>query len=420
MERTVKTSTAIRPRQGQDVFLFPGASEAEPWGIWIAAGKGESQFAQTCATPRENPWQKRSTLVLPVSQVFCLPLWLNESQTDLLPAMIDLQLESRGLAGRGERPAIYQWSVVVREGGRTLVLVGLLPAELPAQFRVGTYKTFDVSPRYFSWPENALTLWLEQGKLAVAITRGTQLAYFQNLGEARCTTRVLQALISLRAGLELQEILSPLSQVVLRTDATSEEEAALGAALRLPTRQVDAQIPITPAIAWNLSPHEVVRSKQMDDSRRWKWRALLIAFALYLVIATFLIGQLLLTNHRVAVLRQWQSQNAGALASVQKAKDDWQRLQPVVDTANYPLEVLLHCAEAIPKSQLHLTLFEFDHDHLTLKGEATNVGAAYTLYDKLKSERGLSAYTWTMGEPHLLPNDLAQLEIEGNHANPNF
>jgi hypothetical protein len=414
MERTLKSAVKLKPRQG--AFLFPGALEAEPWELWISGGPDESRFAQTCAAPRDNPWQKKSTLVLPAAQVFCLPLWLNESEPDRLPGMIELQLEARALAGG---PAIYQWSVAAQEEKRTLVLVGLLPSDLPGDLRVSSYQSFDASVRYFAWPENALTLWLEQGRLAVAFTRGPNLVYFQNLGEARCTERTLQTLICLRASLEMQGLLSDLFQIVLWTDLSPVEQAALENVLQLPVHSAERPAPKTPAIAWNLSPPEVVRFKQERHARRWKGRALLIAFAAYLLIPVFLIGQFLFMSYRVDGLRHWQSDHAAALASIQRAQDDWQHLQPVVDTGNYPLEILLHCASAIPQDQLHLTLFEINEDKVLLKGEATNVAAAYLFCDRLKSEPQLSAYTWKMDEPHLLPNDLAQLQIEGSHATSN-
>jgi hypothetical protein len=87
-----------------------------------------------------------------------------------------------------------------------------------------------------------------------------------------------------------------------------------------------------------------------------------------------------------------------------------------VDTANYPLEILLHCTTALPKDQLHLTLFEMEDGNVHLKGEATNVAAAYQLLDHLKADKELSDYDWKMDEPHLESNDLAQLQIEGTHA----
>ena len=69
-------------------------------------------------------------LALPASEVMALPLWLLETDPKRFRAMIVLQLEARGLQPRGAE-AVFDWSIVVQEPTRTLVLVGILPASLP-------------------------------------------------------------------------------------------------------------------------------------------------------------------------------------------------------------------------------------------------------------------------------------------------
>jgi hypothetical protein len=418
MDRTLK-SRAIKPPQGQNVFLLPGALEAEPWEVWIGDGKEKSQCARVCASPRENPWQKRSTLVLPVAQVFCLPLWLNETETDRLPGMIELQLESRGLAGTGGNPAVYQWEIVEQVENRTLVLVGLLPAVLPDHLKIDAYPAFDVSARYFPWPENALTIWQEQGKLAAVFTRGKNVVYFQTLGEDRCSDRTAQTLICLRASLEIQRVSESIAGIEVWADLKPEEIATLKNALDLPVRQTECPSPVAPTVTWNLCPPEVSRSKKEHQARQWKGRALLIALAVYVLIVALLLGRFFVTAAHLHSVRTWQAEHATELDSIHLAQADWQRLEPVVDTNGYPLELLLQCAKAIPTDQLHLTLFELEDGKVQLKGEATNVAAAYVFLDHLKAEPQLSTYVWKMDEPHLLPNDLAQLEIEGIRATAN-
>jgi hypothetical protein len=415
MDRTLKRRS-IKPPRGQSVFLLPGALEAEPWEAWVGDGKEKSRCAGVYASPRENPWQKRSALVLPVAQVFCLPLWLNETEADRFPAMIDLQLESRGLAGRNGQPAIYQWEIAGRKENRTLVLVGLLPAVLPAHLKIDAYSTFDVSARYFPWPADALTIWSEQGKLAAVFTRGNNVVYFQTLGEERISDRTAQTLTCLRASLEIQQVLEGLSSVEIWADLKLEEIAALQKALALPTRKVECPSPIPPAVPWNLCPPEVSQSKKAQQTRLWQGQAVLVALAIYLLIVAALLGRFFWTAAQLHSVQAWQAKHATSLDAIHLAQTDWQRLAPVVDTAGYPLEILLGCAEAIPKDQLHLTLFELDDGKVQLKAEATNVAAAYVFLDHLKTRPELAGYTWQMDEPHLLPNDLAQLQIEGTRA----
>jgi len=45
--------------------------------------------------------------------------------------------------------------------------------------------------------------------------------------------------------------------------------------------------------------------------------------------------------------------------------------------------------------------------------------AAFQFLDNLKHDPHFAGYTWDMAQPHLLPNDLAQLQIEGTRATSN-
>ncbi len=115
--------------------------------------------------------------------------------------------------------------------------------------------------------------------------------------------------------------------------------------------------------------------------------------------------------------RKWQAAHADAVARVYEGRSVWKALTPVVDTGNYPLELLLHASQSIPADQLHLTLFESGPDHLLIKGEAKNVAGAFQFMTKLKGDPYFPTIPLVMGNPHPLPNDLTQLQIEGTRAN---
>ena len=180
---------------------------------------------QICQTRWTTGWCKGTTLALPVAQVYRLPLWLNETDSRQFAGMIPLQLELRGLQPRNET-AVFDWSVVAH-GEAALVLVGVLPAALPAHLQSETYASFDLSARYFPLPANALILWREHDRLVFAITHGGNLTYFQALPEGEITPRVIQDLNCARATLEMQDILPPLQRVVLWTPVKPEERTAI-------------------------------------------------------------------------------------------------------------------------------------------------------------------------------------------------
>ena len=415
MVRAVKTKTVRSLTKGQRALLLPGATGAEPWGLWVLGGKSAAELVQHCATPLDNRLRKSTTLALPVSQVFCLPLWLNETDPKQFAGMITLQLELRGLQPRGTEPAVFDWSVVAQEGTRTLVMVGVLPANLAPETHVEAYDSFDLSARYLPFPENALTLWKEQDRLAVAITRGKSLVYYQALAEGQVTPRVVQDLICAHATLAMHDIIAPLQKVVLWTEISPEEFAALQTALPLPTEQEDCPPPRPPQQAWKLTPAVVGEARRTRANQRWQRRAVAIFLLLYLVAVAWFVSQLILTSRKVDDLHKWQAENAPALEVVREGRAAWRELAPVVNTHNYPLELLLQASHWIPPD-LHLTLFEAGSGHLLIKGEAKNVAGAFQFLNKLKSDPFFSSYNLDMGNPRPLPNDLAQFQIEGTDA----
>ena len=421
MVRAVKSKPIRSLAKGQRSILLPGPTEAEPWEVWVLGGKrGEPQIVQICQSPLENKLRQVSTLVLPVAQVFCLPLWLNETDTRQFAGMIPLQLESRGLQPRNE-PAVFDWSVVAQEEKRTLVLVGVLPASLPAELHAEAYHSFDLSARYFPLASNALTLWREHDRLVVAMTRGANLVYYQALPEGEVTTRVIQDLNCARATLEMQEILSPLRLVVAWTPLKPEELIALKGAFNVQVLEEEGPPPVTPEQPWKLTPNAIGEARRTRESRRWIGRLALGLILAYLAVIAWFAWQYVEVTLKVNELRQWQDAHSNDIDLVTSGRSAWKQLAPVVDYKYFPLEILRRVQAAIPADQLHLTLFECDDQgKLQIRGEAKNVAGAFTFFEKLQGDPYFTRYNLQMGNPHPLPNDLASFQItEGSNASAN-
>ena len=420
MVRAVKSKPVRSLAKGQHAALLPGPTEAEPWEVWVLGGKkGEPQIVQICPTPLDNRLRSSSTLVLPVGQVFCLPLWINETDTKQIAGMIPLQIESRGLQPRNEA-AVFDWSVVAQEEKRTLVLVGVLPAALPPEMHAEAYHSFDLSARYFPLAQNALTLWREHDRLVVAITRGPNLVYYQALPEAGITSRVIQDLNSVRATLEMHEILLPLRLVVAWMPLKPDELIALKGAFNIQVLEEEGPPPEIPAQPWKLTPNAIGEARRTRESRRWIGRALLGLLVVYVAAIAWFAWQYVQVSMKVAELRKWQDAHSAEIDTVTAGRAAWKQLAPVVDYSYFPLEILKRVQAAIPADQLHLTLYECDDlGKLQIRGEAKNVAGAFTFYEKLKADPYFGRYNLQMGNPRPLPNDLASFQItEGTHASP--
>ena len=419
MVRAVKSKPVRALAKGQRSILLPGPTEAEPWEVWVlGGGKREPQIVQICQSPLENRLRSISTLALPVAQVFCLPLWLNETDTRQLGGMIPLQLESRGLQPRNE-PAVFDWSMVTQEEKRTLVLVGVL-GTLPADLHPEAYESFDLSARYFNFAQNAMTLWREHDRLVVAITRGSSLVYYQALSEGEVSQRIIQDLSAVRSTLDMQDILMPLRLIVTWTPLKPEERSALASAFNVQVVEEEGPPPESPAQGWKLTPHAIGEVRRSRESRRWIGRALIGLLVVYLCAVAWFAWQYVQTSMKVAELRKWQDAHAADVDTVMSGRSAWKQLAPVVDYKYYPLELLKKVQAAIPADQLHLTLFECDDlGKLQIRGEAKNVAGAFTFFERLKSDPYFTRYNLQMGNPRPLPNDLASFQItEGSHVAP--
>ncbi len=416
MVRTVKTKAARSLKKGERALLLPGATGAEPWELWLTGKQGPAECIRTFATPLENRHQKGATLALPVGQVFCLPLWLNETEPKNFAGMIPLQLELHGLQPRGQSP-VFDWALVAKEETRSLVLVGVLPATLPAELSVEAYSLFDLSARLYPLPEDALTIWMEQDRLVFAFTRGTNLAYFQALTEARISERVIQDITCAWAILGMQGMLPELKEVMLWTEISPPELLALQTALNLPIKHAPRPAPRDATSAWKLTPSTVDEARRTKEMQKWRTRGIILGGIVYLCVVAFLLGRIYLTSQKVEALKKWQADHVEAVSLVQSTEASWRDLRPVVDERNYPLELLLHTCDSMPADQMHLTLFEAGDGHVLIKGEAKNFGAASQFQEKVKHDDHLNGYTWDFGSPRLLPNDLTQLQIEGTRAN---
>jgi hypothetical protein len=416
MVRAVKTKAMHSLAKGQRGLLFPGPTTAEPWEVWVLGGKDEPQLAHYCASPLDNRLRKGTTLALPVSQVFCLPIWLNETDAKQFAGLIPLQLELRGLQPRGNGAPVFDWSVVEQEASRTLIMVGVLPGALDPELHVEAYEAFDLSARYLPLPPDALTIWREHDHLMVGITRGPNLVYYQALTEGTISTHIVQDLSCAQVTLTMQGILKPLQKIMLWTEITAEELAMLQEALHLGIYKEERPDPVLPAQPWRLVPAVVDEAKRARESQRWLRRGLVIFLLVYLLAVGWVITQYVRTSMSVTELRKWQAANAQPLAEVQAGQATWKELGPVVDTNNYPLELLFHASQSIPADQLRLTLFESNGTHIIIKGEAKNVAGAYQFLTKLKGDPFFSGYTLAMGNPHPLPNDLASFQIDGTRG----
>ena len=252
-----------------------------------------------------------------MSEVIALPLWVQETDEIHFPEIVALQLEARGLAPRNSEP-IYDWSVVVREEKRTLILVAVLPGSVSEELGSEVFPAFELCARYYQMPQDALVLWIEQGHLTMAISRKEGMVYFQAFSEAGLTPRGIQSIVCSLATLEMQAITQTVREVVLWAVFPPAETSALQSALGLPLVEGERPSPTFPVDAWNLTPARVNEVKRQRQTRRWQVRASLLGLALTLLVVVALGLRLFLVSRDVSQLEAWQDAHADSFQALQK------------------------------------------------------------------------------------------------------
>jgi hypothetical protein len=407
---------AVRSSKGQKTLILPGSTAAEPWELWSTGTSVEC--IESHQSLQDFSTTSLTTLALPAAQVIALPLWLPETRREEFPSMIALEIEAHGLKPRNHE-AIFNWSVVAQEEKRTLVLAGVLAALLPPELENAPANNFDLSVRCWNFQTNAMTFWSEQDHLVVAITRGSHLVYYQSLSEAAFTTRVLQDINCLLSALRMQQMVEHIERIEVWTDHPVVGMEKLSEIAGTTVHQESKPAPQLPGEPWRLTPDPVGAAIQSRKTNRIRLRVgALLGLIVVAALGAFAV-YLFLISRELSQLEHWQSAHAADLTMVQDTTTAWSDLQPVVDTHSYPLEVLLHVSRALPDQDVHLTLFELDGHHLLLRAEAKNLTAGFAFFDHLKKSPQLSGFTWEMAQPHLLGNDVTQLQIEGTYAHAN-
>jgi hypothetical protein len=390
-------------RKGERLIVVPG--ENSGWEVWRFPLSGASEYQQSIPADSELAGIPFATFGLPVRSVFSMPMWIRGANSTDLAAAIELQLEA--LTNRG---GVSSWSIAHKSDGNWLLSVSRLSAPLPKEWVSRFAESYDLASRFYEMSANSLTLWKEQGRLCLGVTRGKTIVYFQDLG-VRSIIDCAADLTSILMSLEMRGIVASLNEIVAWFDLHQTEQENLQARLNLPVRSCKKPAPTLPVDRWDLTPLSVRDTKVRVGNRRTYLRYIALAALLYIAVAAALLGRLYYTQREAAQVQLWMEQHQAALDTIQQSQTVWTSLQLVVDQDHYPLENLLHCQTAVTSADFRLTRFEQNNGDLILKGEGRNALAAEAFAQRIQHDPHFSGYSWEIGAPTVLSNDLASLEI---------
>jgi hypothetical protein len=390
-------------------FALPGANA---WELW-ALQEGQIVLVREIGDLSTLAAQELWLFALPVHQVYAVPMWVNATDDAALPDLIHLQLERRGLVSRPGEDLVMQYERIAQTAQQKLLLVTVLPEQLPLELQMAQAKQFEVSARFWPLPENEIVLFKEDRRIAVAVTRDDKLCYFQSIVQDELNPAAIHEVLCIRLQLEAQRIADHLTGITLWGEFSDDQVGPLGTALQLPVKVQAKPTPQLPNSGCRLIPHSV-RLAHVESARKTKAHQVALSVAGLYVL--FLLGWMSLVaweQFETSRLGADLDSTAGVVQELSQTAARWRDLQPAINPELYPVELLYRSAQALPSEGVRLTLFEERENKLLITGEARNARAAFKFKEDLEKDKGLATRRWQMPQPQPLPNDSAKFQIEG-------
>jgi len=398
-------------------LLLPGPDR---WEVWPASANGSARREpiQRVESPSGAPAQRLGSVGLPVRHLHALPLWIIKSEAAPAAEMIEAQLERRALGGP-HQVAPRTTRLLADETNRQLYLTTLLSPTLPEAVCLRTAPRFDPTPELYPLEPDRITLWVEEGRLVAAATRGPDLAYFQALATSAWDDTLAAELRCLLLQLLSEEVLTRCTGITLWHPLPEPDRERLERALQLPVSVSDRPAPrIAASGGGALVPQPVQDARGAAQRRRRFSRWLGIAALLYALALAAFGTHAFLKYRQILALRAELATDSAPLTAVRDTAARWRALEPALNPEQYPIERLFQAASLLPPEGVRLTLLEQRERSILLTGEARNAAAAFDFADKLKKSEQWTAYRWQIPQPRILPNGSTQFSIEGSRATP--
>ena len=324
--------------------------------------------------------------------------------------MVFLQLERRGLASaRTAQEAVFDYRVIKTIENRTLVLAVSLPPNLPANLSLDLLN-FEPSARTYLLPRDEI-LWREGDRLAVAVTQGSDLVYFQALGDGSLTEAVILELQCVRLQLEAEHVVERLTGITLWDEFSRDEVAMLEEAMDLrspcsPSLPDCPRSEARPPPAGRARNAEVAQSVGAKSLARHHCRPRLFhARAPAGASRGVAIHQCRRVESDLAAMRRKSPKS-------KRPQVEWTRWKKRLIPKLTPPNCFSAARDCCPRTApFHFVRNENRQGEI--EGEAKNAPTAFKFGEDLRKFKDLGDFQWQMQAPTLLANDNAKFSIDG-------
>jgi hypothetical protein len=396
--------------KAQSYFLRAGTGDE--WELWSFPDKKRAQFIRRIAKPSEVPGE--TVVSLPAQTTISFPSWLATADRTLIPEIINLQLEQRGLISRNHGVASMDYRVVESGESQTLAVATVLQADFPAELAFERALRFEPSALTLPLLPDRITIWREKGRLVVCATRGKEPIIYQVLSDRELSDAVALELRCIILQLEAQRLCNHFLGVTLWGEFSPLEINRIQYSLKMPVTSDVLPPPILPARHFKLLP-EKVAILHAKKRRRRQIRGLIIGVAaLYALILAALIAYIGWATYKVDTLKNKLSGQTSTVSEIQDTADRWRRVEWAVNPKLFPVELLYQVAGLLPPDGLRLTSFELLRGKVLIRGEASTAPGAFKFAEDIKADPAMQIFNWQMPSPTLRPDGRAEFTVEGD------
>lgn len=315
-------------------------------------------------------------MLFPVKGFHALPFKASSADDSLFDDLAAMHAERLGVRAD---PMAGQLSdtFLINKDAETATLLGVVlksPGEgdLPPR----SPKEFDLSPRAFAVPGEAITVWKEFGRWVFAFHRNGKLLYSQATSSSSEApdAGVLKEIHLALGQMAIQGLpVKPEVVQVWPPDGPTGSAGELSDGFSVPVRVSARPDPVLPQPRSKLLPADVRAARRVAKERQQKFAIAGVLGLAYLGLAAWLGYGLWKDSRQVKKLQK----EADSIASAEDRADyeahleKWSELGSIVDVNRSPVEILSRAAKAIPaNSRLRLKIAEIGPKEIKLTGEA--------------------------------------------------
>lgn len=381
------------------------------WELWNFPASKRAQFVRKIETPKAAGGHV--IVALPLRQTVSYATWVPSADRAVVPEMVQMQLEKRGLVQRQTAAFSLDVRILEVQEERALVLAIVLLPDLAPELATENAIRFEPEPYTLPIPQDRLIIWRERQRLAMTISRGRDPIHFQVLTTEEVSDESVNEIRCILLQLESQHLINELLGLAIWGEFSDEEVERLQQGLALKTFRESVPPPSLPATASKLLPPQVSVLHEKARRRRRIRRLIAAAAGIYLLGILSIIAYIFWQQTRITQLQNQLSADLPTVTAVQGTADQWRKVQWAVDPKLYAVELFHQVADLLPPQGMRLTAFQIEKGKVVLRGEASTAAAAFKLNEDIKQSAALKLFQWDMKSPSLRPDGRAEFIIEG-------